>query len=774
MSRHKSSSGKTRKSNVAGQSAGWQSLIRSRWFQESSGIFLMAFSIYLALSLLSGLEIAGNLPDFCGNFGCRMAGFLWSTIGICSVVIPLVIGIWGFMAFRYRRIERWLSRLLGVALLIPSAATLFGAYRSYHYGRQSEYVLSGRAGQSIHLFFSNYLGPLGTQILMVSVVLIAVLLSTDISFYLMSKKAKNRFIDLWLIGLEIIRTRHIKRRERYALKKEQKTKKQALDLEERNALRLDQAEILPVISGSGQPENTDPDDLMDSIMQDAAETDIFQEEPVALIKTIPVDYQPPALDLLEDPPRDSHTETEEELLRKSEILIQKLRDFNIQGHITEVCPGPVITRYEFEPAPGIKISKIIGLSSDLALGLKSKYGLRVAPVPGKSTLGIEVPNLYREIVHLKELLVSEQFKTSVKKSILSIPLGKTTAGQPYIADLKRMPHLLIAGATGSGKSVCINSILCGLMFSTTPSQLRLILIDPKMLELSDFNGIPHLREPVITDVKMAPEALNWAIGEMNNRYVKLSELGVRNIDQFNQKITSPDYEGCEEPIPYLVVVVDELADLMLTSPSIVEEGIQRLAQMARASGIHLIIATQRPSVDVITGVIKANLPCRLAFQVTSRVDSRTILDSIGAEKLLGMGDCLFIPPGTSQIIRLHGAFVSESEIKRVVGFLNRQAVEVEEESIFQCFQAGPGEGENADDPLYDQAVKLVLTSGLASISMLQRRLKVGHSRASRLIDFMELNGIVGPFEGSKPRDILVDPEEYLERMNQMKEDQMDE
>jgi DNA segregation ATPase FtsK/SpoIIIE, S-DNA-T family len=755
----------------------WQSVYKSRWFQESLGIFLLAITVYLSLSLASELRIAAKLPNICGNIGQIIARFLWKYCGICSAIVPLVTCIWGIMAFRHRKIERWGSRLLGIAILLPSFTTLFASNQSITFGNEAQYTLSGLLGRGIHSGLSQYIGLWGTQILTFAIVLIALLISTDISYYMMSKRAKNKLIDWIYTWFDRLKHRLFTFQERRRLKKEQKAEKQAMALEDQKARRLEEVSLpeTPPVIADGQNSGTDVWEEPEAAIKIAQQAELFTDEKsMEIIRTVSAEYESPPLSLLEDFSCDSKRDSEETLFRKSELLVQKLNDFNIQGHVTEVCPGPVITRYEFEPAPGIKISKITGLANDLALGLKSRFGLRVAPVPGKSALGIEIPNQHRDIVNLKELLISEQFRTSVQQSILSIPLGKTTAGQPFIADLKRMPHLLIAGATGSGKSVCINSILCGLMYSTTPQQLRLILIDPKMLELSDFNGIPHLREPVITDVKKTPDALNWALDEMNKRYVKLATLGVRNIDQFNVKVTKPDYEGDEKPLPYMIIVIDELADLMLTAPSVVEEAIQRLAQMARASGIHLIIATQRPSVDVITGVIKANLPCRMAFQVTSRVDSRTILDSIGAEKLLGMGDCLFIPPGTSQIVRLHGAYVPEYDIKKVVDFLQKQPIETSEDSIFKAIEGDHLQGGENDDPLYDQAVRLVLTSGLASISMLQRRLKVGHSRASRLIDFMELNGIVGPFEGSKPREILVERDEFLERMNQIEEEEQNE
>jgi S-DNA-T family DNA segregation ATPase FtsK/SpoIIIE len=481
-----------------------------------------------------------------------------------------------------------------------------------------------------------------------------------------------------------------------------------------------------------------------------------------------IEYELPPLSLLDEPEQREGGESEEELVLKSRLLEQKLADFSIEGRVTAVSPGPVVTCFEYAPAPGIKISKIAGLAEDLALALKSRYVLRVAPIPGKAVVGIEVANPEREIVLLSEILRTEDFVN--RKRNLPVPLGKNTVGQPVISDLTQMPHLLIAGATGSGKSVCINAILTSLLLYHTPYDLRLLLIDPKMLELNDFDGIQHLREPVVKDARMAPEALNWAVAEMERRYRLLAGMGVRNLKQYNNALATrppeerpPGYRHAER-LPYLVIVIDELADLMMVSARQVEDSIVRLVQMARAAGIHVVLATQRPSVDVITGLIKANMPCRIAFQVSSKVDSRTIIDQNGAETLLGKGDMLFMPPGTSKLMRLHGAFVSEQEVKAVVKFWRDQPPFRSEPSIFGSDDE-PGElegGLSGDDDLYEEAVKLVVQSRIASISLLQRRLRIGHARAARLMDMMEQDGIVGPHVGSKPREILKEMEDLPE------------
>jgi len=484
-------------------------------------------------------------------------------------------------------------------------------------------------------------------------------------------------------------------------------------------------------------------------------------------------YQYPALNLLKESKSVNKKDAETELAENSATLESKLSDFGVDGHVAHVIPGPVITQYEYEPARGIKLNKIINLAEDLALAMRTNFAPRIAHIPGKSVVGVEIPNSEREIVTIKGLIGSDGFQNH--DGILKIALGKDTRGNPYITHLESMPHLLVAGATGSGKSVCINSILVSFLYGLSPDELQLLLIDPKMLELSIYNGIPHLREPVVTDPKKAATALEWAVREMEERYNMLAIKGVRNIDQYNRAIQEEnaeepdDEEDClvedrPKPLPYLVIIIDELADLMMVASASVENSIARLAQMARAAGIHLILATQRPSVDVLTGFIKANFPCRIAFQVSSKVDSRTILDMNGAEKLLGKGDMLFIPPGASREKRVHGAFVSENEIKLLVQFLKKSVPPRKKESIFKIYQPKQTQ-EHENDELYNEAVEIVVLTGQASISMLQRRLRVGHSRAARLIDMMEQAGIVGPFEGSKPRKILIEKEELESLLN---------
>lgn len=515
-------------------------------------------------------------------------------------------------------------------------------------------------------------------------------------------------------------------------------------------------------------------------------------------------YISPDVTLLNREESDGIGEDDEELRQKAEQIEAKLRDFNIAGRVTQVHPGPVITLFEFEPAPGVKVGRIAALQDDLSMSLRASSIRIIAPIPKRGTVGIEVPNKHRAMVRLRECLESEAFVSA--DSVLSVPLGKDTYGDSVVVDIATMPHLLMAGATGTGKSVCINALLLSLLYRAHPSELGLILIDPKVLELSIYDGIPHLRVPVVTDPRQAKAVLSWAVKEMDRRYRYMQKFGVRNIDGYNQLVTgggAPDskekgFDDRQEelplstepsreddagapktiesvapeqlkPLPKLVIVIDELADLMLTVGREIEELITRLAQKARAAGIHLIVATQRPSVDVITGLIKANFPARLSFRVSSRIDSRTILDSMGAEKLLGKGDMLFMLPGAVPLKRVHGAFVSDLEVQKVVSSLKTQCAPQYDENIISACEkalaeesAANGEGGASEDgggeefdQFYDKAVELVLEKGSASTSMIQRVFRIGYNRAARIIEMMEREGVVGKTDGVRPREILI-------------------
>ncbi|MEW5736168.1 MAG: DNA translocase FtsK 4TM domain-containing protein [Thermodesulfobacteriota bacterium] len=507
-------------------------------------------------------------------------------------------------------------------------------------------------------------------------------------------------------------------------------------------------------------------------------------EPPAKQKTLP--FSPeiagetvlPPVSLLDDPGPRPPGADKKNLEMQSRLLEKKLGDFGVNGQVVEVSPGPVITTFEYEPAAGVKINKITSLSDDLALVLRATSVRIIGPIPGKAAVGIEVPNSERELVHFKEVVSAPEFADP--KSKLTLCLGKDIVGNPTVSDLAKMPHLLIAGATGSGKSVALNAMIASLLYKRTPDEVKFVMVDPKRIELSNYDGIPHLICPVVTDVKKATNALFWAVREMERRYEAMAGVGARNISGYNQKMAQlkekrakeppppppdpesgappPPPEPEPEPLPFVVVVIDELADLMMVASRDVEVALARLAQMARAAGIHLILATQRPSVDVLTGTIKANFPTRIAFQVSSKIDSRTIIDGNGAEALLGSGDMLFMPPGAGKIQRLHGAFISDEELSRVLSFVRQQAGPRYDNSVTEAPPGAKEDGEPGEeeyDEKYDEAVAIVTETRQASISMIQRKLRIGYNRAARIIELMEREGVVGPSDGVKPREVLV-------------------
>ncbi|MCJ7645291.1 DNA translocase FtsK [bacterium] len=476
-------------------------------------------------------------------------------------------------------------------------------------------------------------------------------------------------------------------------------------------------------------------------------------------------YEVPPIGLLSDPPRTDPSQKEEELKNNAEVLEKTLKNFGISAKVSQIHPGPVITRYELELAPGIKVSSVTNLSNDLALTLRAQSIRILAPIPGKAAIGIEIPNQSMALVYLKELLQSPEFKKH--SSLLSLALGKTVAGKTYIADLNQMPHLLIAGATGSGKTVSINTMILSILYKARPEEVNFLLIDPKMVELPMYDGIPHLKSPVVTDVKYAVAALKWIVGEMENRYRRFAATGTRDILEYNQKFKE---EG--EKIPFIVIIIDELADLMATASAQVEQVIIRLAQMSRAVGIHLVLATQRPSVNVITGIIKANLPARLAFEVISKVDSRTILDMNGAESLLGRGDMLYLPPGEAKPIRLQGAFVSREEIKKVVDFIKRQGEVTYSQDLFHLAKVSEEKEEEDQEirRLFKQALRLTLERRQASSSLFKGALHISDGKATNLMSLMETKGLIGPHDGSKPRHKFLDKIEEFWRKIEKDED----
>ncbi|AEH44671.1 cell division protein FtsK/SpoIIIE [Thermodesulfatator indicus DSM 15286] len=695
----------------------------NRFKHEIIGIVLLALGVFIFLALVGyhpddpgfGRVGAIQVKNFTGLIGAYISAFFFDLAGIGAWFVPIFLilgGIWLFSG------QKQGLRLLVAAVLFISSVSFLEPLANLH-GEIGPYPLNGGLLGVLGKQLVALLGKPGLFLIIVLFQLVALSLISGFSPKELLERAKNFVVFL------ISKFKTFFSRETH-----ESPVQEARELVSAFEPQIPEAqEIYP------EPE----EDLY------TPEKDESKKLPTP---SIGQKFQKPPLNLLNDPPPQVKRESKEELLARAKLLEQKLEDFGVRGKVTEICPGPVITVYEYEPAPGIKINKISSLADDLALGLKAASVRIVAPIPGKSAVGIEVANREREIVYLKEILASETYRKA--KSKLTLALGKDISGRPVVTDLAKMPHLLIAGATGTGKSVCLHSMLMSLLFKATPEEVRLLLIDPKRIELSVYDGIPHLLHPVLLEPKTATLALKWAVAEMERRYQLLEEARARNLESYNAQ--------AEEKLPYIVIVVDELADLMVVSSKDVEMSLTRLAQMARASGIHLLLATQRPSVDVLTGIIKANFPARISFQVSSRTDSRTILDTGGAERLLGAGDMLFLPPGTSKLKRIHGAYISEEEVKRVIEFLQSQGEPAYEIEFTVTEEGGSEIADDEVDELYEQAVQIVVQTGQASISMLQRRLRVGYNRAARMIERMEKEGIVGPSDGVRPRPVLRSPD----------------
>jgi S-DNA-T family DNA segregation ATPase FtsK/SpoIIIE len=717
--------------------------------QDLIGLLFFAAAAYILMSLLSHSSAdpsfnhasRGGQPvrNWGGILGAYVSDLFFQGLGLTAYLLPILsvwLG-WAWMRFpgwKWRPVQ-WGGFLVGI-LMVPSAVHLVsGAWAG-------SVPLRGAGGLVGYLFCSvllEYMNPGGTWLVILLVMCASVLMATRTSLPQLARQAAV------LAGEAAGRLRRRLLPSRPARPPEPK--------KERPFTRKSKAGEAPPPAIIDLPRKPPP---RVRPVQDAFP---FAREGSG--------YRFPHLSLLDEPPP-TETRVDRESLKMNALLLErKLHDFGVEGRVTEVHPGPIVTLFEFEPAAGIKISRIVSLQDDLAMVLRALSVRIIAPIPGKAAVGVEIPNPQREMVGLREILGSEPFQKAPHR--LTVALGKDTAGRPMVANLASMPHLLIAGATGSGKSVCLNAIITSILFRASPQEVKFLMVDPKRLELSVYREIPHLLHPVVVEPKKAAVALGWAVREMERRYRWMEQAGVRNIDRYNARMAkmdrpAPPAEGGEgEPLPtslpYIVVVIDELSDLMMVVSREVEDAVLRLAQMARAAGIHLVVATQRPSVDVLTGTIKINLPVRVAFQVTSKFDSRTILDTQGAEHLLGAGDMLFLPPGTAGLQRIHGAYVSEGEIRRVVDFIRNQARPEYDPTVLQS-PAGE-EGEEPEDgemdEKYDEAVALVARQRQASISAIQRHLRVGYNRAARIIERMEAEGIVGPSDGSKPREVLVRP-----------------
>ncbi|MDK9709228.1 MAG: DNA translocase FtsK 4TM domain-containing protein [Desulforhopalus sp.] len=693
--------------------------------QEAFAVFGVFSSLFLFLSLITySFKIGEN---WCGEFGLLIARGLFGFTGWGAYLLPSLLLLFSLLCFRPSvscdRLPHVVAGLTGVVI------SFCGLLSSLTIKDPVYFNTGGFLGKTVFVLLNTVVGQGGTVLVLVLLFLFSLMLSVQFSLYKLSAVAYRSTLQSLTF---FIRNPVLKKEKQAAADEKQ------IEIRQNKVEKVDVAP--PLLQARSVPELT----VAKAGSREKREDDEFAAKLVAR-----GDWRLPPLTLLSKGSSVENKIDNEVYYKISLQLEQKLKNFGVSGKVVGISPGPVVTTYEYSPAPGIKINKIVGLADDLALGLKAQSVRVVGSVPGKAALGIEIPNEIRQIVYIRELIADEAYRANSHK--LSIALGLDVVGNLAMANLAKMPHLLIAGATGAGKSVGINTIIASILYNATPEEVRFLMVDPKRIELSGYEGIPHLLHPVVVDPKLASRALNWAVREMERRYRLLEEARVKSFDTYN--------EATNEKLPYIVVIVDELADLMMVASKDVEAAIARLAQMARAAGIHLILATQRPSVDVLTGLIKANFPTRISFKVSSKIDSRTILDASGAEHLLGAGDMLLLAPGTSQIKRIHGAYISEKETSDIVQFWKDQGGSVYDDAMIQEIekddsQDDQGGGDDFDER-YDEAVALVTQSGQASISLVQRRLRVGYNRAARMIEMMEKEGVIGPADGAKPREVIV-------------------
>jgi len=765
----------------------------------------------------------GETHNLTGPIGANVAAALFQFIGLAAYLLPALFLGAAWRRFRTRSLRAPLVRVIGLLTLVLAAASLL-AISNLHPLFDQSVPPGGLAGTLISRALASGLNTVGATVLLISAAAMGLLLTTNFSFIRLYERIvtalSNRLEFLRLLP-ERYRTWRAQKREQARLRKEAKLAAKAelqaaqqslkpspeLSPSERVAEFMNATnpvapaatvirsetetiaptarvaaaaagvqhapevgKVVPLNGRSARPVTVveeDDEDIEDmlkgaSVLRKPAEAPATGKLPFDAERNRRVSYSdyslPPIGFLNEAPPHSEQADAE--LLAIATKLAEKCKEFNVTGQIKHICPGPVVTTYEFKPDPGVKYSRITSLTDDLCLALKAE-SIRIDRMPGKPHVGMEVPNPRRETIFLREIIESRLFRESGSK--LTIALGKTIDGLNYVSDLAKMPHLLIAGTTGAGKSVGVNALIVSILYRARPDEVKFILIDPKRLELGLYEDIPHLITPIITDPKLASRSLKWAVGEMERRYRELAGWGVRNIDGYNSEIMRrnlvQEYDDNGEPwkpLPYLVIIIDELADLMMTSGREVEESITRLAQMARAVGIHLVLATQRPSVDVITGLIKANFPSRISFRVSSKVDSRTIIDTNGAEQLLGRGDMLFLPPGTSRLVRVHGAYIDETEISKIVGNMKAQGTPAYDTTITQSDEEALGledmDGER--DEMFEEALRICVEMKRASTSVLQRRLRIGYGRAAAILDMMEREGLIGQADGSRPRPVL--------------------
>ncbi len=775
----------------------------------------------IALALLLGLCLASYNPNdpswnaagetgahnWIGAVGANVAAALFQSIGLASYLLPFLILAAAWRRFRSRRINAPVFRLAGLIVLVLASAALLSLANIKPF-LDASFNAGGLIGAIIATALVSGLNTIGATILLAAIATTGVLLATNFSFanFYENLTLSDRLAALRSIP-ERFRAWRQARRERRLQRIEAKRQSAAAAETVASPIEISEAdapteirsnnEIAQAFESFTAATTTAPKTMsaaagaapapakrgwstrgktevaesamVEEMVREAAvkrRTEApatgslpFDGQRKVSAKTAASDYQLPPVELLNEAQM-RREQADDELLSMATKLAEKCREFNVTGQIKFICPGPVVTTYEFKPDPGVKYSRVTGLVDDLCLALKAE-SIRIDRMPGKPHVGIEVPNPRRETIFLREVIESRAFKESGSK--LTIAIGKTIDGLNYVNDLTKMPHLLIAGTTGAGKSVGVNSLLVSILYRARPDEVKLILIDPKRLELGLYEDIPHLATPIIVDPKPAARALRWAVGEMERRYKELAGWGVRNIDGYNaereRRNTVKDFDENGEPwtrMPYIVIIIDELADLMMTSGHEVEDSITRLAQMARAVGIHLVLATQRPSVDVITGLIKANFPSRMSYRVSSKIDSRTILDTNGAEHLLGRGDMLFLPPGSSRLLRVHGAYVDETEINKIVAHVKAQWDPDYDETITQSDEEAMGleDSDGERDELFEDALRICVEMKRASTSVLQRRLRIGYGRAAAVLDQMEREGLIGKADGARPRPIL--------------------
>jgi S-DNA-T family DNA segregation ATPase FtsK/SpoIIIE len=778
----------------------------SRRFSEFIGVALFALALIWLVSLASYsasdpvwfFNTGSDIPpaNFAGRVGAFIAELSYQLLGYSAYLVPIVLLVLGWHYFWCRAVDAAYTKLVGAGLLFGCVSSFLSlAFGTLDISGKT-FRAGGYVGDGLAALLAEYLNRTGSIILILTLLFLAIILSTQFSFGRLFAVLGELLRDRSIAALAAYRAwREARRRDRQRQEVLRKHLEKGKDLKEVTVAPRAAAPVAD--KGEREDAPKKPSRTAAVVGAAAAALKAASSRPTpsaATIKrpqpTAPLEaplplpepekvsperrkgaYTLPPLALL-DAPKGERKIDERELMDGARLLEEKCREFAVEGTVVQIHPGPVVTTYEFKPDAGVKYSKITSLADDLCLAMQAE-SILIDRIPGKSTVGIQVPNANRELITMRELLEADAYKRSASK--LTLALGKTIHGEPFVSDLATMPHLLIAGSTGTGKSVSVNAMLSSILFRATPDEVRLIMIDPKRLELGMYEEIPHLLTPVVVDPKLAANALRWAVREMEERYKTLAAVGVRNIEQYNRNLklaqaenSAPvlDNNGEEaRPLPFIVVLIDELADLMMVASSEVEESICRLAQMARAVGIHLILATQRPSVDVITGLIKANLPARISFRVSSKIDSRTILDGNGAEQLLGKGDMLYLPPASSRFVRLHGPYISEQESARLASFLRKQGKPTYDTTITDDEKKPGAELELEKDDLYDEAARIVVSSGQASVSYLQRRLRIGFSRAARLVDMMEAEGLVSPISGAaggKSREVLVKPDYFDE------------